>query len=302
LDVLIFPAQPYSAHLAEAADDDAVPGAVRRLTKTDIEKRRDAIAHPFTGPVRDVRSDEDLALKAWLKANPAADLPAWDATEVGNGLPSAWVPRAWIGRTADRFLHLMQESGNGGPIKTTTLAASTSHGRVLGVTEHTAVDSSGRDMFVWTYIYQATVAGRPLTTLLAICEADLVTMSDDEHQLRTLEQQLAHAWTTRDRSTIERILAREWTVMTSDGTIASRTGVLAATFDSNARIVEAMTTDDDGMTVRLFEGTAVVRGSTVATVASAGTRQANAVRFTDVFIKREGTWQMVASHQTSVAR
>jgi hypothetical protein len=30
-----------------------------------------------------------------------------------------------------------------------------------------------------------------LTTLLAICQADVVTMSDEEHQLRALEQQLA---------------------------------------------------------------------------------------------------------------
>jgi len=63
-------------------------------------------------------------------------------------------------------------------------------------------------------------------------------MSDDEHELRAVEQQLARAWATRDRSTIERILAREWSVTTPDGATVSRSAVLGATFDSNAQIVD----------------------------------------------------------------
>jgi hypothetical protein len=300
LNLMIVPAHPYSAHLSEAVDGDAAQGAVRRLTRTDIEKLRGAVAHPYTGAVRDVvRSQEDIAaLKAWLKASPSGQLPAWDVTAAEGDLPSAWVPRAWIGRTADAFLHLVEESGNAGPIKATTLGAATSQGQTLGVTHHVAADSSGHDMFLWTYIYRATVGGRLLTTLLAVCQADVVTMSDDEHELRALEQQLARAWATRDRSTIERILAREWSVTTPDGATVSRAAVVGATFDSNTQIVEAMTTDDDGVTVTRFDAAAVVRGRTVATVVSAGTRQTSTVRFTDLFIKRERAWQIVASHQS----
>jgi hypothetical protein len=71
-------------------------------------------------------------------------------------------------------------------------------------------------------------------------------------------------------------------------------------FDSNALIVETMTTDDDAVTVTLFDSAAVVRGHTSATVVVSGIRQTNTVRFTDTFIKRDGRWQIVASHQTSV--
>ena len=301
LDVMVFPAYPYSAHLSEAVDDDAEQGAVRRLIRADIEKLRGAIAHPFTGAVSDVRSQETIAaLKAWLTANPPAELPAWDVAAAESDIPSAWVPRAWIGRTPDAFLHLMKESGNAGPIKTTTLGAATSRGHTLGITHHTASDGSGRDTFLWSYIYRVTVGGRLLTTLLAVCQADVVTMTEDEHGLRAVEQELAHAWATRDRSTVERILAREWAVTTPDGATAPRAAVVAATFDSNTRIVEAMTTDDDGVTVTRFDAAAVVRGRTVATVVLAGTRQTTTVQFTDFFIKREGAWQIVSSHQTGV--
>jgi hypothetical protein len=300
LDLMVFPASPYSPHLSEAIDGDTAQGAVRRLTRPDIERLRGAIAHTFIGAVANLRPQQDIVLKAWLNANPAAELPAWAATAAESDITSAWVPRAWIGRTADAFLHLMNEPGNVGPIKATTLGAATSRGDTLGVTQHTAADTSGRDKFLWSYIYRATVGGRLLTTLLAICQADVVTMSDEEHQLRALEQQLARAWASRDRATIERILAHEWSVTTPDGTTVSRAAVLGATFDSNARIVESMTIDDDGVTVMRFDAAAVVRGRTVATVTLSGTKETTTVRFTDVFVKREGAWQIVASHQTSV--
>jgi uncharacterized protein DUF4440 len=299
LDVMVFPAHPYSAHLSEAIYGDTTQGTVKRLTRKEIETLRSAIAHPFLGSVRDVRSQEDIAtLKAWLRSSPSGRLPAWDTAAAESDMPSAWVPRTWIERTADDFLHLVKEPGNAGPINATTLGAATSQGRTLGVTQHIAADSSGHDMFLWSYIYRATVGGRLMTTLLAICQADVVTMSDDEHELRALEQQLARAWATRDRSAIERLLSPEWSMMTPEGATVSRAAVLGATFESNAQIVEAMTTDDDSVTVTRFDAAAVVRGRTVATVVLAGTRQTNTVRFTDFFIKRDGAWQLVASDQS----
>jgi Calcium/calmodulin dependent protein kinase II association domain len=63
-----------------------------------------------------------------------------------------------------------------------------------------------------------------------------------------------------------------------------------------------MTTDDDEVTVTRFDAAAVVRGRTVRTFVLAGTRQTVVYRFTDVCIKRDGAWQIVASHQTSAAK
>jgi hypothetical protein len=301
LDRLIFPGHPFSPHLSDALDSDTAHGLVRRLTASDVEQLHNAIAHPFVGTVGTVRPDEDQRLKAWLNANPPAELPAWDASASDSAIPSVWVPATWIGRTAASFVELMREPGNAGPMKTSTLGSAKARGHTIGVTEHTIVDPSGQKTFLWTYIYRVTVDGRLLTTLLAICRADVVTMSDDEQQLRALEQQLARAWSTRDRATVERILTREWSLIASDGTWVKRADILAATFDTNARIIEAMVTDDDELAVSQFGDAAVVRGRTVATVVLAGVRRTTAVRFTDVFIKREGVWQMVASHQTGVA-
>src|SRR4030095_15262423 len=129
---VVFPSRPYSPHLGESSDGDAVQGPVKRLTLADIEKMRGGIARPFTGAVRSTASQDDIAaLKAGLTSNPSADLPAWRLTPPERGQPWAWVPREWDGRTADDFLHLMKETGDLGPLKTRTLGAAGSRGRPL---------------------------------------------------------------------------------------------------------------------------------------------------------------------------
>jgi Domain of unknown function (DUF4440) len=115
-----------------------------------------------------------------------------------------------------------------------------------------------------------------------------------------MEQQLAKAWTTRDRRTVERILAPEWALTMPDGTIVARAALLSATFDGVGRIVENTTTDDDTERITLFDTAAAVRGRSTMIIAASSGRWMTTVRFTDFFIKREGRWQLAASHQTTV--
>jgi ketosteroid isomerase-like protein len=57
----------------------------------------------------------------------------------------------------------------------------------------------------------------------------------------------------------------------------------------------------DEVTVDLFGTTAVVRGRTVATGTDKGLAIDVQLRFTDVFLKRDGAWQAVASHASLIA-
>jgi ketosteroid isomerase-like protein len=122
--------------------------------------------------------------------------------------------------------------------------------------------------------------------------------SDDEHVLKDLEQQIARAWVQHDRATIERILAPEWAVTQADGTMLTRSAVLdqffeSVSFDSNVI---------DDVTVALFGQTAIVRGRTTASARMGGVAASARVRFTDVFIKRDGEWRVVASHASPLPR
>ena len=56
----------------------------------------------------------------------------------------------------------------------------------------------------------------------------------------------------------------------------------------------------DEVLVRLFGDTAVVTGRSRVGVAGATPGEVT-LRFTDVFVRRAGSWQVVASHATRVA-
>jgi len=105
-------------------------------------------------------------------------------------------------------------------------------------------------------------------------------------------QQLARAWTQHDRAFIESVLAPEWSVTQPDGTILTRSTVLGTFFDA----VQFDSNVIDDVTVVLFGDTAIVRGRTVASAKLNGAPVTARIRFTDVFIKRNGRWQVVASH------
>jgi hypothetical protein len=121
--------------------------------------------------------------------------------------------------------------------------------------------------------------------------------SRDEQELRDLEQDLARAWLQHDRSSLELLLAPDWTVTQADGTILSRSTVLGEFFD--AVTFDANVIDD--VVVRLFGDAAVVRGRTSVEATFNGVAVSARIRFTDVFIKRRQHWQVVASHASAVA-
>ena len=128
--------------------------------------------------------------------------------------------------------------------------------------------------------------------------AQTTAPEDDRRQLEDIQQQLARAWITRDRSVIERSLAPDWMVTHVDGRMSTREEVLRE-FDSGAnRLLECQI---DEIRVRMFEGFAIVTGRTHAYGEYKGQRYDVTLRFTDVFVRRNQQWQAVASHASQIA-
>ena len=115
---------------------------------------------------------------------------------------------------------------------------------------------------------------------------------NDEQRLRQIQQDLVRAWREHDRTVVEGILAPEWSVTQADGSILTRDTVLGSFFDS----VSFDSNEVDDVSVMLFGNAAVVRGRTVCSGQFSGAPFDVRIRFTDVFIKRHGRWQAVASH------
>jgi ketosteroid isomerase-like protein len=117
--------------------------------------------------------------------------------------------------------------------------------------------------------------------------------------LNQIEQQLAKAVVERDLQTYSSLLAPDWTTIDLTGRVLTKSQVMEE-LASKERQIEAATIDD--IRVRDLGEVAVVTGRTTATGSYQGKRSTVVLRFTDVFARRDGKWQVVASQGTQVMK
>jgi len=114
-------------------------------------------------------------------------------------------------------------------------------------------------------------------------------------ELREIEDQLAAAWVAGDRSVHERVLAEDWSVIDAQGRIRNKAEVLEEMFRPGER---ELTGKIDEVNVRPYGDWAIVTGKTYVAGRYEGNDIEVTLRFMDVFRRREGTWQVVASQAT----
>ena len=114
-------------------------------------------------------------------------------------------------------------------------------------------------------------------------------------QLETIEAQLASTWKNRDCAGWGALLASDWSVTHINARIITKDQALEMCLTG-----PAVTSSVDQLAVRVYGDTAIVTGRTKATV-SGTAPQTVTLRFTDVFVRRDGRWIAVASHATRLA-
>lgn len=117
-------------------------------------------------------------------------------------------------------------------------------------------------------------------------------------ELTQIEHRLVKAWLESDRKTVDSILASDWSVIDLTGHVLTKEQVMKE-LGSGDRRIESGSVDD--LRVRVFGNTAVVTGRSELSGTYQGKRASVTQRFTDVFVKRNGRWQAVASQGTQVA-
>jgi len=113
--------------------------------------------------------------------------------------------------------------------------------------------------------------------------------------LSGIEERMAAAWVAGDRSLHERVLADDWSVIDATGRVLNKAEMLEEAFSGDHEIISGQI---DEISVRTFGDLAVVTGRTRVTGRFRGQDVKVALRFTDVFARRGGDWQVVASQAT----
>ena len=114
-------------------------------------------------------------------------------------------------------------------------------------------------------------------------------------ELTEIEARLATTYKAGDCDGWAAQLAPDWSVIHITGTVITRGEAVQACKALPAPL-ETLVFED--LVVRPYGDTAVVTGRT--TVRAAG--QTVLLRFTDVFVRRDGKWLVVASHATRLAQ
>ncbi len=120
-----------------------------------------------------------------------------------------------------------------------------------------------------------------------------------EQELVKLENSWKEAVIRRDAAALQRLYADEYLSTDQEGMVWNK----AQDIDIDTKGVSRLASYKlDDVKVRLYGDVAVVTGHN----SSKGTLHGNAAsgqsRFTDVFVKRDGRWQCVASQATPVAK
>ncbi len=120
---------------------------------------------------------------------------------------------------------------------------------------------------------------------------------DPEQEVRQVERELTEALGRGDLRAVERIYADDYTLTGADGEFRDKPQRLAALKLSDPK---AASRNRDDIKVRVYGDTAVVTGRTLFKELVKGVERTEGRRFTHVFVKRQGQWQMVASQVTPV--
>jgi len=117
-------------------------------------------------------------------------------------------------------------------------------------------------------------------------------------ELTRIQERLAAAWVAGDPSFHRQVLADDWSVIDATGRVRTKAEVLGESFGDPERKITLGKIDD--IKVRTFGDWAIVTGRTHAAGEYRGEPFDVTLRFTDVFARRDGSWQAVASHATLI--
>jgi len=117
--------------------------------------------------------------------------------------------------------------------------------------------------------------------------------STDVEKIVALEKKWTEAYKQRDVSMLSSLLAEDFVITVEDGSTYGRLGYISHSADSSVRVEVAELSD---LRVRVHGNVAAVTGAYHEKGISKGKPYEYHDRLTDVWVKADGRWQVIASH------
>ena len=140
---------------------------------------------------------------------------------------------------------------------------------------------------------QAETGGTPEGSAAA-AQQQRVTREATEKSLIELERKWMASLQQRDASALSQIISADFTLVSPR--LVTAAGDRDRYFQHAMRELKLTSYDFDEVTVRTYGRTAVVSGRLTQSAAVAGEDWGGTYLFTDVWVSRDGTWQVVSRH------
>ena len=124
-----------------------------------------------------------------------------------------------------------------------------------------------------------------------------VTIDAEEHEIRRVESEWGDAFEQRDFAALDRIMGDEYILTDPLGNVRGKAESLAALATNEVRFDS---TRSDNVNVHINGDTAVVTGRSTFRGRYRGWSMAGKYQYTDVLVKRSGSWRAMSSHITAV--
>ncbi len=142
-------------------------------------------------------------------------------------------------------------------------------------------------------IEQVKIAAVVILAVGAVCQVSLA-QSAVEKEVLQFERDACKAFLNADRAALERVLTDDFTLTLSNGEVSTRVNEIDEMGTGKVRYDVFENYD---MKARLYgDNTAVVLVKTRVKGTSQGKPFDRVVEFTDTLVKRDGRWQVAASH------
>lgn len=115
-------------------------------------------------------------------------------------------------------------------------------------------------------------------------------------KIRSLEESRFAAMLSRDVAALRRILADDLTYTHSSGQLENKAQFLESIASGSFQYLAIL--PEGALDVRVYGDSAVVTGKGTFRVKAGGEERSLKLRFTDVYVSRDGVWQMVAWQST----
>jgi ketosteroid isomerase-like protein len=132
--------------------------------------------------------------------------------------------------------------------------------------------------------------------LLVSIAAPLLAQESDAATVRKLEEKWADSYKHRQIDILSSLLSEDFIITVEDGNTYSKAGYISHSADNSTRVQVSEFTD---MKVHMHGNTAIVIGAYHERGESGGKLYDYRDRFTDVWMKVAGKWQVVASQYST---